>query len=277
LLHAMKVTFWGVRGSFPVPGPDTVRVGGNTPCVEIATSDAGVLILDAGTGIRALGLDLVRRPGPVQHMTLLLSHTHWDHIQGLPFFAPIRLAGRRLEIVGERRAGRALEQVLAVQMDERFLPFGPGDLAADLHFDEIQEGEELAVGECTSVVAAHFPHPGGVLAYRVSCRGRDLVYATDVGHPEAGPDPKLVALATGADLLIHDAHFDPAEKADHPDWGHSSWLDAVGAARAAGVGQLALFHHAPARGDEQLERIEEEARTLFPQTFLAREGMEVMV
>lgn len=174
-----------------------------------------------------------------------------------------------------RWAGRALDQVLAAIMGEPYLPFGLGDLAADVHFVEIEEGKELVVGTCTSVLAARVPHPGGALAYRIRCQERSVVYATDVVHPEAGPDPKLVSLAQGADLLVHDAQLDPGERASHPDWGHSSWLDAADTARAARVGQLALFHHAPWRSDEQLERIEEEARTLFPRSFLAREGLEV--
>jgi phosphoribosyl 1,2-cyclic phosphodiesterase len=273
----MKIRFWGVRGSIPVPGPETVRVGGNTPSVQISTRDGQVLVLDAGTGIRGLGLDLIRRQSSPRDIVLLLSHTHWDHIEGLPFFAPLRLAGQRVTIVGERRPGRPLEQVLALQMDEAFLPFAPKDLAAEIAVRQIEDGEELAVGAETCVLAVRLFHPGSVLSYRVQSRGRSVVYATDVGHPDTGPDPRLVALASGVDLLIHDTHFRPEERPLHPDWGHSSWLEAVQVARVARVRQLALFHHAPGRSDDELEWMEKEAQAFCPTAFLAREGDEVVI
>lgn len=271
----MKVKFWGVRGSFPVPGPDTVRVGGNTPCVEVETAEREVLILDAGMGIRLLGLDLARRSHSRLIAVLLFSHTHWDHIQGLPFFTPARLRHNRLVIMGQRRVGKHLEQVLAGQMSDSYLPFTLDDLHADLLIKEVHDGEQLVIGNYTTVLPARLLHPAGVFGYRIRCGDRVLVYATDVNHPLTGLDPRVIELARDADLLIHDAQFTPEEKQERPEWGHSSWLEAVEVGKAAGVRRLALFHHDPEHTDDDLEEIERQAQQLLPCAFVAREGMEI--
>jgi phosphoribosyl 1,2-cyclic phosphodiesterase len=271
----MNVKFWGVRGSIPVPGPHTVRSGGNTPCVEVQTSDREILILDAGTGIRSLGLDLrARIDGPLVAV-LLFSHTHWDHIQGLPFFSPAQRKQNRLIMLGERRVDGQLKQVLASQMSDPYLPFTLDDLQADLSFEEVYEGCPISLGNCVSVLPRRLSHPGGVFGYRISCQNQTVVYATDVSHPSEGLDPRVVELARDADLLIHDAQFLPEERQERPGWGHSSWLEAVQVAREANVKHLALFHHDPSRGDAELDEIEGQARVLFPSAFLAREGMRI--
>jgi phosphoribosyl 1,2-cyclic phosphodiesterase len=272
----MKIRFWGVRGSIPVPGPDTVRVGGNTPCVEIETEKRQVVILDAGTGIRLLGLDLAGRGGRLIAV-LLFSHTHWDHIQGLPFFSPARLRHNRLVILGERRMDVHLEQVLRGQMVDAYLPFTIEDLRADLLIKEVLDGEKIVVGEYTTILPRKLQHPGGVFGYRIACRGKTVVYASDVSHPVGGLDHRLVDLARGVDLLIHDAHFTPEERLRYADWGHSSWLEAVQVARSAGAARLALFHHAPLHDDDTLEAIERQAHEQFAGAFLAREGMEITI
>jgi phosphoribosyl 1,2-cyclic phosphodiesterase len=271
----MKVRFWGVRGSIPVPGPTTVRVGGNTPCVEVETGDREILVLDAGTGIRLLGLDIAQRSLDRLIAVLLFSHTHWDHIQGLPFFSPARSNRNRMVILGAHRVDRHLEQILAGQMVDAYLPFTLQDLHADLLIKEVHDGERIVVGNYTSVLPRKLLHPGGVFGYRITRRGKSVVYASDVNHPPGRLDPGLLALAEGTDLLIHDAQFTPEEKAELPDWGHSSWLEAVQAAKEAGARQLILFHHDPLHTDDELEAIEEQARALFPNCSLAREGMEV--
>ncbi len=273
----MKVKFWGVRGSIPVPGPDTVRTGGNTLCVEVQTLDRETIILDAGTGIRLLGLDLARRPMSRLVAVILFSHTHWDHIQGLPFFYPARQKHNRLVIMGERRVGMQLEQVLAGQMHDAYLPFTLEDLQADLLIKEVRDGERFVIGNQTVVLPRRLPHPGGVFGFRISCQGKVIVYATDVNHPLEGLAPEVIDLAQGADLLIHDAQFTVEEKQRCVDWGHSSWLEAVQVAQEANVRQVALFHHDPMHTDNDLEEIEAQAQALFPSAFLAREGMEVLV
>jgi phosphoribosyl 1,2-cyclic phosphodiesterase len=186
----MRVKFWGVRGSFPVPGPDTVRIGGNTTCVEVQTADRGVLILDAGMGIRLLGLDLAQRSPDRLIAVLLFSHTHWDHIQGLPFFSPARLRHNRLVIMGERRVGKHLEQILAGQMSDAYLPFTLEDLRADLLIKEVHDGERIVIGNWTAVLPRRLSHPAGVFGYRISCQDKVLTYATDVNHPLDGLDAR---------------------------------------------------------------------------------------
>ncbi|HSJ55794.1 MAG TPA: MBL fold metallo-hydrolase [Anaerolineae bacterium] len=271
----MKVKFWGVRGSVPVPGPTTVQVGGNTPCVEVTTVDREVLILDAGTGIRLLGLDLAERRMERLVAVLLFSHTHWDHIQGLPFFRPARSSANRLVILGPRRLGKTLEQILAGQMVDAYLPFTFEELGADLIIKEVHNEEPLVVGNHTTVMPRRLLHPGGAFGYRIGCQGKSVAYASDTSHPDQGLDPNVVELARGADLLIHDSHFTPEEKLEHPGWGHSSWREAVEVAIQAGARRLALFHHDPGRTDHQLKLIEAEARAIFPGSFVAREGMVV--
>jgi phosphoribosyl 1,2-cyclic phosphodiesterase len=273
----VKVKFWGVRGSIPVPGPDTVLSGGNTPCVEIQSADREVLILDAGTGIRLLGLDLDRRPMDRLVAVLLFSHTHWDHIQGLPFFSPARLRRNRLVILGGRRVGRQLEQVLAGQMTDAYLPFTLEDLEADLLIKEVRDGERIVVGNSISVLPCRLTHPGGVFGYRIRCQDQVVIYATDVNHPLDGLDSRIVELARDADLLIHDAQYTPQEKSERPDWGHSSWEEAVQTALQAGVRRLALFHHDPMHTDADLDELERKAQTMFAGAFLAREGMEITI
>ncbi len=273
----MKVRFWGVRGSIPVPGPDTVCVGGNTACVELQTADREVIIIDAGTGIRLLGLDLARRPAERLIAVLLFSHTHWDHIQGLPFFTPATMQQNRLVVLGERRMDRRLEQILAGQMVDAYLPFTLDDLRADLLIKEVHDGEKLVVGNLTSVLPRRLHHPGGVFGYRITCQDKTVVYASDVSHPVDGLDPAVVDLARDADLLIHDAQYTPEERELHVGWGHSSWTDAVRVAQQANAQRLALFHHDPLHTDDELEEIEREAQAIFPGAVLAREGMEIEI
>ncbi len=269
----MKVAFWGVRGSIPTPGAETVRVGGNTPCLEVRTPDGDLLILDAGTGIRSLGLAMEHGNADRIIGHIFLSHTHWDHIQGLPFFAPARRRGNRFTVLGEKRVDERLERVLAGQYMDTYLPFSLREMEADLLIKEVRDGETVVLGEHTLVEARRLDHPGGVFAYRISWKNKALVYATDLRHPPQGLDNRLIRLAQGADLLIHDAHFAPEEAHRYPNWGHSSWLQAVQAGLAAQVTGLALFHYNPTASDEILEEIEQEAKSRLPCTFLSREGM----
>lgn len=271
----MKIIFWGVRGSIPAPGPGTVRIGGNTSCVEVQTADREIIILDAGTGIRMLGMDILERGLDRLIAVLFFSHTHWDHIQGLPYFTPATQRNNRLVIMGEQRFDKRLEQILAGQMVDAYLPFTLEDLHADLLIKEIHDGERIVVGNSTSVLPRKLEHPGGVFGFRITCQGKVAVYASDVMHPDGGLDPRLVELAQDADLLIHDAQYTPQEKQERPSWGHSSWMEAVQVAQKANVRRLALFHHDPAHADDELEEIEKQVQEIFPSAFVAREGIKV--
>jgi phosphoribosyl 1,2-cyclic phosphodiesterase len=220
-------------------------------------------------------MDLVHRSTDRLVAVLLFSHTHWDHIQGLPFFVPARTKHNRLIIMGERRVGNHLRKVLVGQMSDPYLPFTLDDLHADLLVKEVQDGEQFIVGDHTSVLPRRVPHPGGAFGYRISCQGKVIVYASDANHPMDGLDSGVIELARNADLLIHDAQYSPEEKREHPAWGHSSWVEAVEVAQLAGVQRLALFHHDPLHTDDMLDKTERQAQGRFPGAFLAREGMEI--
>ncbi len=271
----MRVRFWGVRGSMPIPGPETVRYGGNTPCIDVFTSDQQVIILDAGTGIRRLGRQLMEEYPNRAVGTILISHTHWDHIQGFPFFTPAFVRQNRFVLVGQKRVGQKLESVIRGQVVEPYLPFGYGELEADLMIKEINDEEFMVIGNDTLVQARKVPHPGGCLGFRIENRGVVLAYCTDTSHPDERLDENVLQLAQGADLLIHDSQFSLEERQQFPAWGHSSWLESCQVALEAGVRHLALFHHDPDASDDELERRLVKARQVFPRTFLAREGMSI--
>ena len=263
----MTIRFWGVRGSIATPGESTQRTGGNTPCVEISYGD-DLLILDAGTGLRGLGARMLREGQ--RRATLLLSHLHWDHIQGLPFFVPAYVPGHTITLAGMPGLRGALDQ----QMKAPCFPVGLDAMGAELRFEELG-GAPLRVG-ALEVRAAKLNHPGGVLAYRVSVGDRSVVYATDTEH-YACPDPRLIALAQDADVLIYDAMYTEAEYPAKVGWGHSTWQAGVAVADAANVDRLVLFHHAPERSDDAVDALERKAALARPGTIAAREGEAIQL
>jgi phosphoribosyl 1,2-cyclic phosphodiesterase len=268
MLHSkFAVRFHGVRGSLATPGLATAAVGGNTSCVELACGDTRI-VLDAGSGLRALGDALVA--GGASETSILLSHLHWDHIQGLPFFAPIYAPGHRVEVISGPNGVMPLEAALRRQMSAPFFPVDFDDVAAQLRARDARPGE-LGIGPAT-VRMARLNHPDPVWGYRVEHAGRSVVYATDTEH-YACVDPVLRQLATGADILIYDAQYTPEEYPGKVGWGHSTWQAAVELARAAGVRQLVLFHHDPRRSDDGVVELEARARSAFGNAVAAREGM----
>ena len=266
--------FWGVRGSLASPGKQTLLTGGNTSCVEVRFGDETV-IFDLGTGLRALGVELLSH-GPVR-ASLFLSHYHWDHIAGLPFFAPAYDPHSELTIHGATRKGRDVRQILSGQMVDPYFPVDLGALNARLRFVPLQDGGIAHVGAGV-LKAAELNHPGGALGFRLEHGGKSMVYATDFEHGTAA-DQRLVELARGADLMIFDAQYTPAEYADGPlskkGWGHSTYQIGAQLARRAGVKKLALYHHAPDRDDRGIEQIARLARKILPGAFAAREGLVV--
>ncbi len=268
----LAVQFHGVRGSLASPGAATARVGGNTSCVEVMCGDTRI-VLDAGSGLRALGDRLVAR-GP-SATTILLSHVHWDHIHGLPFFAPIYVPGHRVNIVSGPNGVMPLEEVMRRQMTAPFFPVEWSELPAAVSARDARAGDRFEVGDAV-VTMARLNHPDPVWGYRIECGGRSVVYATDTEH-YACVDPALRQLAAGADLLIYDAQYTPEEYPQKVGWGHSTWQAATELAKLAGVGQLALFHHDPRRSDDAVAEIEARARGSFGATVAAREGLIVEV
>lgn len=265
-----KVTFWGVRGSIAVPGAETVHYGGNTPCVSVEHDDT-VLILDAGTGIRRLGLRLHRRArGNSLAIHLLITHTHWDHIQGFPFFVPALIPGNQVSIYGPPSVEKPLDRVLRGQMDPQYFPVALGDMAANISVTELR-GEPFDVGPFR-VSYVYLNHPGVTLGFRVEVDGRALVYAPDnepyrhllarVMAENDGEalqygrhrDNGLVKLFSEADLVIADAQYTPDEYKTKMGWGHSCYLDTVEVAINARVKRLALFSHDPMHDDEAVDK-----------------------
>jgi phosphoribosyl 1,2-cyclic phosphodiesterase len=272
----VRVRFWGVRGSLPTPGIDTVRYGGNTACIDLRTSDGQVIIIDAGTGIRNLGKALPSELPLRFAGYILLSHTHWDHIQGLPFFYPLLVRGNQFTIVGRKRPHRRLEDILSGQFLEPYLPFAYRSLAANMVIREVESGETIQIGRNISITMASLNHPGGCLGFRIVDNGTIFAYCSDTGHEPGKFEDGVLGLAKDADLLIHDAHFaDMESTVTFADWGHSCWHQAVGVAQAANVHSLGLFHYAPELDDDSLEKILIEARREFMNTFLTREGLEI--
>jgi phosphoribosyl 1,2-cyclic phosphodiesterase len=271
-----KIRFHGVRGSMATPGSHTAVVGGNTSCVEVTDGDTR-LILDAGTGLRGLGDELMAA-GPVD-ATILLSHLHWDHIQGLPFFTPIYMPTSRIEILSGPNGVMGLEDALRQQMRAPFFPVAYDQVPSAVTARDLAANETFTVGGAT-ITCARLNHPDPVYGYRVELGGRSVVYATDTEHFSC-VDPGLVKLARGADVLIYDAQYTPEEYAGHGGparvgWGHSTYVAAVELARAAEVGQLVLFHHDPKRSDEGVAELEQRARSMFANTVAAREGAELV-
>ncbi len=270
----MQIRFWGVRGSIPTPGPDTVKYGGNTSCIDVLTADRQSIIIDAGSGIRQLGKVLKREYPKRVVGNILISHTHWDHIQGFPFFEPVFDRQNRFVLVGQKRVDRRLEEILAGQIVEPYMPFSYGTIPADLIVKEVEDGETIILGENTIVTVASMKHPGGCLGYRIESEDAVFAYCCDTGHDPGHLTPGVLALAQDADLLVHDTHFLSLEQSkQYSSWGHSSWQEATQVALEAQVKNLALFHYAPESDDSLVEEMGIRAREVFPRTILAREGM----
>lgn len=271
----MKIKFWGVRGSVPTPWAEAMKVGGNTSCVQVITDDPEqMIVLDAGTGIRMMSKELVaQNQHAPREIHLLLTHTHWDHIQGLPFFRLLNYPENHVHIYGADKPDKTLEQVLRDQMRYEYFPLSLDQVQAKLSFHPISEGEHEIAG--VKVTAAEFKHPGGVFGYRLESQGQVLVYATDMEYTRDDLDENLIQFAQGADLLIYDAQYTLKELEYKTGWGHSSHLAAAQLAKQSQVKELYLFSHDPDHSDSELEVMEAEAQKTFSHTHLACEGVSV--
>jgi phosphoribosyl 1,2-cyclic phosphodiesterase len=285
---AYTVTFWGTRGSIPTPGAHTARYGGNTSCVALEVPGAQLVILDAGTGIRALGSTLVGRENGSIEAEILLSHTHWDHIQGLPYFKPFFAAGNSVRIWGSKQGTTSLDAILHLQMDPAVFPVPLTAVSATLSVQEVEAGGEFTVGPFR-VRAMQLRHPGTTLAYRLVpiTGGRSMAYVTDNelgagGSYDLPPSWRddLIRFLSGVDLLIHDAMYTPGELETHSGWGHSSFEEAVELATEAGVKRLVMFHHEPEHDDGALDALlsaaqRAAARRGSVEVVAAQEGMQL--
>lgn len=281
----MRLKFWGVRGSIPTPGPTTVKYGGNTTCIQLIGDNeipinGEILIIDAGSGIRELGLSLLNLPKPLK-INLLITHTHMDHINGFPFFVPAFIPGTKIDIYGPLHYEKRLEEIFAGQMDYSYFPISTAQLAAELNYHELNEGE-FELGSL-HVTTHYMNHPVLTLGYRVTDGNKTFIYTGDhepyfdiigdAGRDEMDEEEaediktiveqqnkRLIQFLSGADTLVCDAAYTPEEYQTHKGWGHSSTDHAVDWAVEAAVKKLVLFHHEPTHSDQQLEEMESYAR-----------------
>jgi len=272
-LMTLAVKFWGVRGSIACPSPEHVVYGGNTSCLEIFAGDQRI-ILDAGTGIRGLGQQFMR--DGVKRGALLLTHTHWDHINGFPFFAPMFMPNHDFGIfAGHLTNTGGIESVLSSQMANPLFPVPLEALQANISFHDFKAGESWDQGGGVKIVTMPLNHPNGATGYRVEYGGRSIVYVTDTEHVIGKPDQNVLKLIDGADIVIYDSTYTDAEFPAKIGWGHSTWEEGLRLCKMANVGQLAIFHHDPDHDDDFMQAIERAARTEWDGCIVAREQMIV--
>lgn len=274
-----KLTFWGVRGSTPTLERDTWRYGGNTPCLEFIAPNGTRFVLDCGTGLRMLGNRWTSEAGTDSiEAHILVTHYHWDHIQGIPFFHPFFEAQNKFHFYSFQSkylGANSLRQVFEAQLSSPYFPVDVSMMTASRDFHEVTGGQEWEING-TKVTAGWLNHPQGCLGYRVETSGGSVVYATDnePGVPDC--DANIRKLAEGADVLVYDAQYSPEQLAsERKGWGHSSWLEGVKIAREAKVRNLVLFHHDPDSSDRGVDGFLSAARQEFPATWAAAEGMTI--
>lgn len=267
----VRLRFWGVRGSTPTPQIENLKFGGNTPCLEVRNGANECVIFDAGSGIRALGQTLLTEAaGSPINTKIFLTHFHWDHIQGIPFFAPLYAPNNHISFFSGS-SGRPLRETLEGQMAKPYFPIDFDQVAATRDFHQIEAKGEVRTGGF-SVRPFPLNHPQGASGYRIECNGVAIVYATDFEHGVAESDATLCEYSQNADILICDTQYTPAEYEKHRGWGHSTWQNAVLLAREARVRHLILFHHDPAHDDQKMMEITQDARLQFENTTGAWEG-----
>lgn len=293
----MKVKMWGVRGSIPSPGPRTVRYGGNTTCIEVRSDDDSLIILDAGTGIFPLAQSLLARL-PVQ-ANIFITHTHWDHIQGLPFFVPLYIPGNKVRIHGafDLVSMQGIEQVMNVQLQYSYFPIREAELKAGIEYETLTIGEVIMIGDA-KVTPVLMNHPVTDLGYRIECNGKSVfftgdhepwlnIYAPeDEGHAEYQAmveqrQAELDAAIGPVDLLIVDTAYTQAEYPQKIGWGHGTFDTAIATAHRVGAKRLLCTHHEPTRSDDDLEKVFAEVLARHPdpgcEVMLASEGLEVVL
>ncbi len=274
-----RIRFWGVRGSIPTPGPQTVQVGGNTSCVEIRCDDQ-LVILDGGTGLRAFG-DQLMKELPIK-VAMFFSHVHWDHIQGFPFFVPAFVPGNRFDIYGGKNLSSTLAETLSGQMNFPNFPVTLDQMASTMAFHQFEDGQHVELGNGLTVRGLMLNHPDGCYGYRVEYQGKAMAYCTDTEHREE-PDPHVLELARDTQLFVYDAQYTPEEyrgdggQMSKVGWGHSTFDQAAKLAEMAGTEHLVLFHHDPAQDDEAVAEKERRCQELFPRSEAAREGLTIEI
>jgi len=269
----LSVRFWGVRGSIACCGPRTARYGGNTSALEVRCGSR-LLMFDAGTGIRYLGKTL-EGAGPID-ADLYFTHTHYDHVCGLPFFGPLFRSQNRFRLwAGHLGDGLTLRRVLSEFMIAPLFPVPPDVFRATMEYRDFAPGDTLAAGADVVLRTAPLNHPDGAVGYRVEYGDRSVCYVTDTEHVPGAPDKNVLGLIAGADLVVYDCMYTDEEYNDYVGWGHSTWQEGLRLCKAAGARRLAVFHHDPEHDDALLEDIEAKVAAALPGSLVAREGLVI--
>ncbi len=270
-----KIKFWGVRGSIACPSLDNTRYGGNTSCIEVFADDRR-FVLDAGTGIRYLGKEFIKDNVCDTH--LLFTHTHWDHINGFPFFIPAYNPKCSIHIMaGHLNDKEGIQKTLSNQMEGPMFPIPLAAMQANMNFEDFEAGDSFNLYPDIKIRTTPLNHPNKATGYRIDFKGHSVCYITDTEHVPGAPDQNILGLIEGADLVIYDATYTEDEFPTKIGWGHSTWNEGVRLCRAAKAGKLAIFHHEPDHNDDFMEKLEAEAKETWDQSFVAREGMEVEI
>ncbi len=268
---SMRVRFWGVRGSIACPGPSTIRYGGNTPCIEVRCGDH-VVVFDAGTGLRPLGLELVKDK-TIRHVDIFITHCHLDHVVGLPFFAPLFREDYRVRVwAGNLLPSNSIERVMRMLMSSPLFPIQIEIFKAAIEFHDFRSGDVLRPHENIVLRTAPLDHPDGSNGYRLEYEGRTFALVSDTEGFPGKCDSDLLGLASRADLMVYEATYTEDEIVSRIGWGHSTWLRGVQLADKAGVKHLCLFHHDPSHDDDFMDTLAAEANDARAGTVTAREG-----
>jgi phosphoribosyl 1,2-cyclic phosphodiesterase len=263
------IRFWGVRGSIACPGGDTLRYGGNTSCIEVQCGSR-LLILDCGTGARMFGNHL---QAPVD-ADLFFSHTHFDHVCGVPFFEPMFVPGNKLRLwAGHLKEETTIREVLCSMMIDPLFPVPPDIMRADIAYNDFKAGETLNPAPGITLKTAPLNHPNEATGYRIEFAGKAVAYVTDTEHVIGAPDKNILGLIEGADLLIYDATYTDDEYPQFKGWGHSTWQEGARLCEAAGVKTYVVFHHDPSHDDAFMDRVADEVERMRPGAVIAREGL----
>ncbi len=264
------IKFWGVRGSIACPSSRHIRYGGNTSCLEVNLG-GNCLILDAGTGIRGLGQEFMARGLKEAH--LLLTHTHWDHINGFPFFSPAYVPNYSVHIMaGHLMGGASVKDVLSAQMDNPMFPVPLEAMLAKLRIEDFNTGDDVEILSDVTIRTAPLNHPNGATGYRIEYGGRVFCCVTDTEHVPGETDQNILGLIEGADLVVYDSTYTEEEFPTKIGWGHSTWNEGVRLCKLAGAKRLAIFHHDPDHDDDFMDRLAGEAKAAWDGTFVAKEG-----
>ncbi len=272
----MIIKYYGVRGSIPVSGKEYTKYGGDTTCIVIKEANTNIVI-DAGSGIRLFGRDLIKQSGITGHkINILFTHYHWDHILGFPFFTPAYIKGNEINLYGETKYNMSVQDVLKKQQQFINFPVELSGMMSKINFYEIKENDEIHLGPF-KILTLKINHPGGTLAYRIETKNSSCVVATDYEHFSV-PDNKLIEFAKDTNILIYDSQFTPEEYPKYISWGHSTYDEGIKVAQLANVKELHLCHHAPEHDDDFIDNnILKKAKAKYDNVFVINEGWEIEI